>query len=87
MVPRDTTASSPPRSTVLAPWGRGFPKISEVLPLRYPHGLPPVTVTRLTEQWSDDHTAFRRCGSARRPPCVLAGARFGILAGHPEQAA
>ncbi len=65
-------------SKILAPWCRKSPKISEVLPLLYLHGLSsgdfvpaleqflggtaglsPATVTRLTKQWSDDHTAFQ----------------------------
>ncbi|MFF5675435.1 IS256 family transposase [Streptomyces hygroscopicus] len=64
-------------SQILAPWCRKSPKISEVLPLLYLHGLSsgdfvpameqflgsgaglsPATVTRLTKQWTDDHTAF-----------------------------
>lgn len=63
-------------STILAPWCRKSPKISEVLSLLYLHGLSsgdfvpameqflgssaglsPTTVTRLTKQWTDDHTA------------------------------
>ncbi|MGQ5648450.1 IS256 family transposase [Streptomyces sp. EKR5.2] len=65
-------------SKILAPWCRKSPKISEVLPLLYLHGLSsgdfvpaleqflggtaglsPATVTRLTKQWQDDHTAFQ----------------------------
>ncbi|MGW8356500.1 IS256 family transposase [Streptomyces wedmorensis] len=65
-------------SKILAPWCRKSPKISEVLPLLYLHGLSsgdfvpameqflgsaaglsPATVTRLTKQWSDDHSAFQ----------------------------
>ncbi len=65
-------------SKILAPWCRKSPKISEVLPLLYLHGLSsgdfvpameqflgssaglsPATVTRLTKQWTDDHTAFQ----------------------------
>lgn len=65
-------------SKILAPWCRKSPKVSEVLPLLYLHGLPsgdfvpapeqflgsaaglsPATVTRLTKQWQDDHTAFQ----------------------------
>jgi hypothetical protein len=64
-------------SAILPPWCRRFPKISEVLPLLYLHGLSsgdfvpppgavprqrgralPATVTRLTQQWQADHTAF-----------------------------
>ncbi|MFF0190983.1 IS256 family transposase [Streptomyces sp. NPDC005244] len=64
-------------SAILAPWCRKSPKISEVLPLLYLHGLSsgdfvpaleqflgstaglsPATVTRLTQQWQADHTAF-----------------------------
>jgi putative transposase len=64
-------------SAILPPWCRKSPKISEVLPLLYLHGLSsgdfapaleqflgssaglsPATVTRLTKQWQDDHTAF-----------------------------
>jgi transposase-like protein len=64
-------------SAILPPWCRKSPKISEVLPLLYLHGLSsgdfvpaleqflgssaglsPATVTRLTRQWQDDHTAF-----------------------------
>ncbi|MET7906645.1 IS256 family transposase [Streptomyces sp. NPDC005355] len=66
-------------SKILPPWCRKSPKISEVLPLLYLHGLSsgdfvpameqflgssaglsPATVTRLTKQWTDDHTAFQR---------------------------
>lgn len=66
-------------SKILAPWCRKSPKISEVLPLLYLHGLSsgdfvpalepflgsaaglsPATVTRLTTQCSDDHTAFQQ---------------------------
>ncbi|MET8809404.1 IS256 family transposase [Streptomyces sp. NPDC004546] len=66
-------------SKILAPWCRKSPKISEVLPLLYLHGLSsgdfvpaleqflgsaaslsPATMTRLTKQWSDDHTAFQQ---------------------------
>ncbi|WP_030691116.1 IS256 family transposase [Streptomyces globisporus] len=65
-------------SKILPPWCRKSPKISEVLPLLYLHGLSSgdfvpaleqflggtaglsaATVTRLTKQWSDDHTAFQ----------------------------
>ncbi|MFD7342662.1 IS256 family transposase [Streptomyces violascens] len=65
-------------SRILAPWCRKSPKVSEVLPLLYLHGLSsgdfvpaleqflgstaglsPATVTRLTKQWQDDHTAFQ----------------------------
>ncbi|MFI7329771.1 IS256 family transposase [Streptomyces rubiginosohelvolus] len=65
-------------SKILAPWCRKSPKISEVLPLLYLHGLSsgdfvpameqflgsaaglsPATVTRLTKQWSEDHSAFQ----------------------------
>lgn len=65
-------------SKILAPWYRRSPKISEVLPLLYLHGLSsgdfvpameqflgsaaglsPTTVTRLTKQWRDDHSAFQ----------------------------
>lgn len=65
-------------SKILAPWCRKSPKISEVLPLLYLHGLSsgdfvpameqflgsaaglsPATITRLTKQWQDDHTAFQ----------------------------
>ncbi|MCX5261708.1 IS256 family transposase [Streptomyces canus] len=65
-------------SKILAPWCRKSPKISEVLPLLYLHGLSsgdfipaleqflggtaglsPATVTRLTKQWADDHSAFQ----------------------------
>jgi putative transposase len=64
-------------SAILPPWCRKSPKISEVLPLLYLHGLSsgdfvpaleqflgssaglsPATVTRLTQQWQADHTAF-----------------------------
>lgn len=64
-------------SAILPPWCRKSPKISEVLPLLYLHGLSsgdfvpaleqflgssaglsPATVTRLTQQWHADHTAF-----------------------------
>jgi putative transposase len=64
-------------STILPPRCRKSPKISEVLPLRYLHGLSsgdfvpaleqflgsaaglsPATITRLTQQWQADHTAF-----------------------------
>ncbi|MCX4616327.1 MULTISPECIES: IS256 family transposase [Streptomyces] len=66
-------------SKILAPWCRKSPKISEVLPLLYLHGLSsgdfvpameqflgssaglsPATVTRLTQQWTADHTEFQR---------------------------
>ncbi len=66
-------------SKILPPWCRKSPKISEVLPLLYLHGLSsgdfvpaleqflgsstglsPATVTRLTKQWQDDHTAFQQ---------------------------
>lgn len=65
-------------SAILPPWCRKSPKIAEVLPLLYLHGLStgdfvpameqflgssaglsPATVTRLTAQWQDDHTAFQ----------------------------
>ncbi|MEU1369136.1 IS256 family transposase [Streptomyces sp. NPDC005803] len=65
-------------SKILAPWCRKSPKVSEVLPLLYLHGLSSgdfvptmeqflgswaglssATVTRLTKQWSEDHTAFQ----------------------------
>lgn len=65
-------------SKILAPWCRKSPKVSEVLPLLYLHGLSsgdfvpameqflgsstglsPATVTRLTKQWAEDHTAFQ----------------------------
>ena len=65
-------------SKILAPWCRKSPKVSEVLPLLYLHGLSsgdivpameqflgsaaglsPTTITRLTKQWQDDHTAFQ----------------------------
>ncbi|WP_406499756.1 IS256 family transposase [Streptomyces sp. NBC_00846] len=65
-------------SKILAPWCRKSPKISEVLPLLYLHGLSsgdfvpameqflgsaaglsPATITRLTKQGQDDHTAFQ----------------------------
>lgn len=65
-------------SAILPPWCRKSPKISEVLPLLYLHGLSsgdfvpaleqflgssaglsPARVTRLTKQWTDDHTAFQ----------------------------
>ena len=65
-------------SKILAPWCRKSPKISEVLPLLYLHGLSsgdfvpaleqflggtaglsPATISRLTRQWQDDHTAFQ----------------------------
>ncbi|MFF7334959.1 IS256 family transposase [Streptomyces sp. NPDC008150] len=65
-------------SRVLPPWCRKSPKVSEVLPLLYLHGLSsgdfvpaleqflgsaaglsPATVTRLTKQWGEDHTAFQ----------------------------
>ncbi|MFE7355602.1 IS256 family transposase [Streptomyces sp. NPDC057543] len=65
-------------SKILAPWCRKSPKVSEVLPLLYLHGLSsgdfvpameqflgsstglsPATVTRLTKQWVEDHTAFQ----------------------------
>ncbi len=65
-------------SKILPPWCRKSPKISEVLPLLYLHGLSTgdfvpaleqflggaaglsaATVTRLTKQWQDDHTAFQ----------------------------
>jgi putative transposase len=65
-------------SKILAPWCRKSPKVSEVLPLLYLHGLSsgdfvpaleqflgsaaglsPATVTLLTKQWQDDHTAFQ----------------------------
>ncbi|WP_406016279.1 IS256 family transposase [Streptomyces sp. NBC_00984] len=64
-------------SAILPPWARKSPKISEVLPLLYLHGLSsgdfgpaleqflgsaaglsPATITRLTQQWQADHTAF-----------------------------
>ncbi|MFF3968076.1 IS256 family transposase [Streptomyces griseorubiginosus] len=64
-------------SAILPPWCRKSPKVSEVLPLLYLHGLSsgdfvpalaqflgsaaglsPATVTRLTQQWQADHTAF-----------------------------
>ncbi|MFJ2021909.1 IS256 family transposase [Streptomyces nodosus] len=64
-------------SAILPPWCRKSPKISEVLPLLYLHGLSsgdfvpaleqflgssaglsPATITRLTQQWQADHTAF-----------------------------
>ncbi|MEU6578962.1 IS256 family transposase [Streptomyces sp. NPDC046805] len=64
-------------SAILPPWCRKSPKISEVLPLLYLHGLSSgdfvpaleqflgssaglsaATVTRLTQQWQADHTAF-----------------------------
>ncbi|MFE5141165.1 IS256 family transposase [Streptomyces fagopyri] len=64
-------------SAILPPWCRKSPKISEVLPLLYVHGmssgdfvpaleqflgsaagLSPAAVTRLTQQWQADHTAF-----------------------------
>ncbi|CCK24829.1 transposase mutator type [Streptomyces davaonensis JCM 4913] len=66
-------------SKILPPWCRKSPKVSEVLPLLYPHGLSSgdfvpalgqflgsaaglalATVTRLTRQWQDDHTAFQQ---------------------------
>jgi putative transposase len=65
-------------SKILPPWCRKSPKVGEVLPLLYLHGLSsgdfvpaleqflgstaglsPATVTRLTKQWGDDHTAFQ----------------------------
>ncbi|MDQ1024638.1 putative transposase [Streptomyces umbrinus] len=65
-------------SKILAPWCRKTPKVGEVLPLLYLHGLSsgdfvpameqflgsaaglsPATITRLTKQWQDDHTAFQ----------------------------
>lgn len=65
-------------SKIPAPWCRKSPKVSEVLPLLYLHGLSsgdfvpameqflgsstglsPATVTRLTKQWVEDHTAFQ----------------------------
>ncbi|MEY9988016.1 putative transposase [Streptomyces sp. V4I8] len=65
-------------SKILAPWCRKSPKVGEVLPLLYLHGLSsgdfvpameqflgsaaglsPATITRLTKQWQDDHTAFQ----------------------------
>ncbi|MFJ9381895.1 IS256 family transposase [Streptomyces sp. NPDC101455] len=68
-------------SKILPPWCRKSPKVSEVLPLLYLHGLSsgdfvpaleqflgsaaglsPATVTRLTKQWSNDHTAFQQRG-------------------------
>ncbi|MEE1737866.1 IS256 family transposase [Streptomyces sp. BE147] len=68
-------------SQILAPWCRKSPKVSEVLPLLYVHGLSsgdfvpameqflgssdglsPATVTRLTKQWAEDHTAFQALG-------------------------
>lgn len=64
-------------SAILPPWCRKSPKISELLPLPYLHGLSsgdfvpaleqflgssaglsPATVTRLSQQWQADHTAF-----------------------------
>ncbi len=64
-------------SAILPPWCRRSPKISEVLPLLYLHGLSSgdfvpaleqflgstaglsaATVTRLTQQWQADHSAF-----------------------------
>jgi transposase-like protein len=64
-------------SAILPPWCRKSPKISEVLPLLYLHGLSsgdfvpaleqflgssaglsPATVTRLTQRWQADHSAF-----------------------------
>lgn len=64
-------------SAILPPWCRKSPKITEVLPLLYLHGLSsgdfvpaleqflgsaaglsPATVTRLTQQWQQDHAAF-----------------------------
>ncbi|MFI8816744.1 MULTISPECIES: IS256 family transposase [unclassified Streptomyces] len=68
-------------SQILAPWCRKSPKVSEVLPLLYLHGLSsgdfvpameqflgssdglsPATVTRLTKQWAEGHTAFQARG-------------------------
>ncbi|MGY1433615.1 IS256 family transposase [Streptomyces reniochalinae] len=74
----DATGERKPfSSAILPPWCRKSPKISEVLPLLYLHGLSsgdfvpaleqflgssaglsPATVTRLTQQWQADHTAF-----------------------------
>ncbi len=48
-----------PSSTILVPWCRKSPGISEVLPLLYPHGPLPATVARLTRQWGPDHAAFQ----------------------------
>ncbi|MEU8471629.1 IS256 family transposase [Streptomyces sp. NPDC029006] len=72
-------------SKILAPWCRKSPKISEVLPLLYLHGLSSgdfipaleqflgsaaglssATVTRLTKQWTDDHSAFQERDLADR---------------------
>ena len=64
-------------SAILPPWARKSPKISEVLPLLYLHGLSSgdfvpalgqflgstkglsaAVVTKLSEQWQDEHRAF-----------------------------
>jgi transposase-like protein len=37
-------------SAILPPWCRKTPKLTEVLPLLYLHGLPSSVITRLTEQ-------------------------------------
>jgi transposase-like protein len=45
-------------SAILAPWCRKSPKITEVLPLLYLHGLSAASITRLTAQWQDQARAF-----------------------------
>src|ERR671912_481419 len=49
-------------SAILPPWCRKSPKVSEVLPLLYLHGLSSSVVTRLTAQWQAEREAFMaRC--------------------------
>src|SRR5512142_2066984 len=45
-------------SAILPPWCRKTPKITEVLPLLYLHGLSPAVITRLTETWRAEQRAF-----------------------------
>ena len=45
-------------SAILPAWSRKSPRVAEVLPLLYLHGLSAATITRLTAQWQDEARAF-----------------------------
>jgi hypothetical protein len=55
-------------SAILPAWSRKSPRVAEVLPLLYLHGLYAATITRLTSQWHDEARAFnaRSLASPRR---------------------
>lgn len=47
-------------SAILPAWARKSPKVAEVLPLLYLHGLSAATITRLTKDWQDEAVAFNK---------------------------